>query len=121
MQNLADRRYHQLICHNQNQKGHNHPGHILKPAMPERMLRIRFLPCQLEADHRNDRRARIRKVIECIRHNGNRVTERPRNQLEYKQEHVKTDSDHAIQHAVFLPDFRPVCLLIISEKNSCQK
>ena len=63
--------------------------------MPERMLFVGRFVCHLDTDEADHRRCRVREVVECIRHNRQRVHSGTDQQLCRKQQNVAADSHDA--------------------------
>ena len=53
-------------AHHQNQHRHDQPGHVLRPAVAERVLGVVALAGEPEARQRDRRGERVGEVVECV-------------------------------------------------------
>ena len=113
MQNFIKGGSGQLKAHEDDQQGNEQTGQIFDSAMTEGVAGVRFLTGHLKADQRDQRGARIGQVVEGVRGDGDGIAEKPCEKFSQKQQDIEADSHAAAQHAVGLPHFGQVGLLII--------
>ena len=121
MQDLVKGRGDQLEAHEDDQQGNEQAGEIFDPAVSEGMPGIRLLARHFEADQRDQGGARIGKVVEGVRCDGDGVAEKPREEFPQEKHRVQADPNGSAEHAVGLPDLRTLRFPVIFDKKPCQK
>ena len=77
------------------------------------MIGVRLLSRHPEAHQRNDGGCRIRQVIECIRRDGDGMTEQACQSLDREQDQIETDPDDTAEYSICLSNARIFRILVI--------
>ena len=117
MQNAVERGFEELEADQNDDERDDQSRDVLGASVAERMLRIRLLAGNLEADNGNQAGQTVRQVVECVRRDGNRPCKQTNDQLERKQEQVACQSDRTGQHAEFFTHPRIAGVFRIADEN----
>ena len=117
MQNAVERGFEKLEADQNDDERDDQSRNVLGTSVAERVLRIRLLAGNLEADNGNQAGQTVRQIVECVRRDGNRPCKQTNDQLERKQEQVACQSDRAGQHAEFFTHLRIAGVFRIADEN----
>lgn len=118
--NFIEGSTYQLESHNKDGGGNKKSGQILDPAMPERMVGIRFLAGHLKAYQSNQGRTGIGQVVESICGDRDGTAGQARQELSGKQQDIQADAHAAAKNPVSFAHFWRRCVVSIFNQYFCK-
>ena len=96
---------------------YNQGDDVLHPLMSERMLQIRLLSCDFDAENRQGIVSEIGKVVDGIGDDGKKPHHRTDDDFADKKDKIRYQSKKGTQQSIFLPDFGILDIAIVFHKQ----